>query len=59
MWNKAPQSLIATRVETVREFLLEAIRQERAYEFWEARGRLLWDDQRDWFEAVKLIPDLW
>ncbi len=31
--------------------------QELAYRLWEKRGRPLWDDQRDWFEAEKHVAD--
>jgi hypothetical protein len=27
--------------------------QELAYRLWEERGRPLWDDQRDWFDAER------
>lgn len=29
--------------------------QTLAYKFWEKRGRPLWDDQRDWYDAEKYI----
>lgn len=57
LWNEPAESLIATRIEVIRDFLLDAVRHEKAYELWEARGRPLWDDQLDWFEAVKQIPE--
>jgi hypothetical protein len=28
-----------------------------AYSLWEARGKPLWDDQRDWFEAEKILKE--
>ncbi len=59
LWNKKPESLVATRIEVLRTFLLDALRHEKADALWEARGRPLWDNLHDWCEAERLIPDLW
>jgi len=59
LWNEPAESLIATRVEVIRDFLLDALRHEDAYALWEERGRPLWDDLRDWCEAERHIPEFW
>jgi hypothetical protein len=52
------ESLIATRIEVVRDFLLFSIRQECAYLNWINRGRPLWDDLLDWVHAENRIGGL-
>jgi hypothetical protein len=50
--------LLATRIEFVKSFLLQALRQESAYFQWESRGRPDGDDLADWTWAVDEIPAL-
>jgi hypothetical protein len=58
LWDTSACCLIATRIEHVRFFLLQAIRQEMAYFRWLHRGALIGNDLEDWDEAVRNIPDL-
>lgn len=51
-------SLIVTRIESVREFLLKAIRERRAYELWSNRGRPEGDALTDWVAAEREIRSL-
>lgn len=57
-WSDRHACLLATRIEFVRSFLLQALRQEAAYFQWESRGRPVGDDLADWTWAVGEIPDL-
>jgi len=57
-WDIKSESLIATRIEVVRDFLLDTIRHEAAYFKWLARGAPQQDDWRDWFEVVRAIHRL-
>jgi hypothetical protein len=57
-WDENTQCLIATRVEIVRKFLLDALRSEFAYYHWLQRGSPLHDDLSDWYSACKEIPHL-
>jgi len=57
-WDGTAHSLIATRIEIVRKFLLNSLRSEFAYYHWLERGSPLHDDLNDWFIACKEIPKL-
>ncbi len=57
-WDMDAQSLVVTRIEAVREFVLWAVRQERAYFNWLGRGQPNGDDWVDWFAARNQLPDL-
>jgi hypothetical protein len=57
-WDMKSESLIATRIEVVRDFLLDAVRHEAAYFKWLARGAPSQDDWQDWFEVVRTIGGL-
>jgi hypothetical protein len=57
-WDTKAGCLIATRIEHVRLFLLQAIRQEMAYFHWLQRGAPAGDDLTDWSYAVRNIPKL-
>ncbi len=59
LWNSPAEVLVATRIEVIREFMLDAVRHEEASSLWEERGRPFGDDLRDWYEAERRIPDLW
>lgn len=55
-YNPEHDSLIATRTEHVRDFVLRMIRREYAYHKWQERGEPLGDELRDWYAAVGSIP---
>ena len=57
-WDERAQSLIATRIEVVRDFLIRSLRSECAYYRWEGRGSPFADDWNDWFAACEEITDL-
>lgn len=57
-WDQASQSLIATRIEAVRDFILLVLRSRHAYSRWEMRGRPEADDWPDWFAALSALPSL-
>lgn len=57
-WDKKAHSLIAIRIEVVREFLLRYLREEYAYFRWVGRGSPTRDDLSDWYAAVDAIPTL-
>lgn len=57
-WDERAQSLIATRIEVVRDFLIRSLRSEFAYYRWEERGSPFADDWNDWFAACEEITDL-
>jgi Protein of unknown function (DUF2934) len=50
--------LVATRIEHVRTFLLQALRQEAAYFLWLNRGQPVGDDLADWYSVSREIPEL-
>jgi hypothetical protein len=58
LWDNASACLVATRIEHVRSFLLQAIRQEEAYFRWLSRGAPMHDDLSDWYYVVEKIPAL-
>ena len=51
-------SLIATRIEVVRAFLIRALREEAAYFRWLERGQPSHDPLTDWVLAERSIADL-
>jgi hypothetical protein len=55
LWDMHSGSLVATRAEVVRNFLLDAIRQEAAYFRWLDRGQPPADDWADWYHAGREI----
>lgn len=57
-WDTSAACLVATRIEHVRAFLLQAVRQEVAYFRWLSRGAPPHDDLADWYSAVENIPNL-
>lgn len=57
-WDEQSQSLVGTRIEAVREFVLHVVRSRHAYSEWEQRGRPVGDDWTDWLSAVQAIPGL-
>lgn len=57
-WDVQSQSLVGTRIEAVRAFVLHVLRSRHAYSEWERRGRPFGDDWSDWFSAVRAIPEL-
>ncbi len=57
-WDQGAQSLIATRIEVVREFLVRSLRREFAYCRWEKRGSPYGEDLDDWFAACEEIHDV-
>jgi len=57
-WDERSQSLVGTRIEAVRAFVLHVLRSRHAYSKWELRGRPSGDDWSDWFAAVQAIPGL-
>ena len=57
-WDERSQSLVGTRIEAVRDFVLRALRSRHAFSAWERRGRPAGDDWSDWFSAVQAIPRL-
>jgi hypothetical protein len=57
-WDTTNACLLATRVEHVRSFMLQALRQEAAYFRWLGRGAPMGDDLSDWFWAVRQIEAL-
>ncbi len=52
------QSLIATRIEPIRGFILNVLRREAAYFNWLQRGEPSGDDWTDWFLAKTRIGGL-
>jgi hypothetical protein len=57
-WDeKRAQSLVVTRVEVLRDFLLEVLRRKFAHSNWEARGRRPAAEE-DWSLAEEYIPGL-
>lgn len=59
-WPRSHQSdsLIATRIEVVRSFLIRALREEAAYFHWLERGKPRRDDLTDWLWAEGLITEI-
>jgi len=57
-WEAAYHCLVCTRVEYVRSFMLQALRQEAAYFHWADRGRPQGDDLTDWFHAEVTVVDI-
>lgn len=57
-WDQNAQSLVATRIEVVRDFLIQSLRGEFAYYRWLKRGSPSTDDWSDWFAASKEIDDI-
>lgn len=57
-WDQKANSLIATRIEVVRRFLLDFLRDEFAYLRWEERGCPTNDDWSDWFASVDALEAL-
>jgi Trypsin-like peptidase domain len=57
-WDEDGGALIATAIPAVRDLVLEAARNDEAYENWEKRGRPLWDDWKDWFDAAVRVTEL-
>jgi hypothetical protein len=57
-WDDQEMCLIATRVEHVRSFLLNALQREAAYGFWLQRGMHYGDPLVDWTQAESTIPHL-
>jgi hypothetical protein len=57
-WDQDGQILIATRIEHLRGFLLDALRMEFAYFRWHDRGRPPGDDWADWFAAEREVGSL-
>ncbi|MGE3675825.1 MAG: hypothetical protein AB7K71_39515, partial [Polyangiaceae bacterium] len=57
-WDERSQSLVGTRIEVVRDFIVRALRSRHAFSEWEQRGRPTGDDWSDWFSAVQAIPSL-
>ena len=57
-WDQNANSLIATRIEYVNEFLLFALRQEFAFFHWHDRGRPPGDDWNDWFAAEASVKSI-
>jgi len=58
LWDQKSESLVATRAEVVRDFLLDAVRHEAAYFRWRDRGEPQADDWADWFEVVREVGSL-
>jgi hypothetical protein len=58
LWDTGAACLVATRIEHVRYFLLQAVRQEAAYFRWLSRGTPMDDELSDWSYAVEKIPEL-
>jgi hypothetical protein len=59
-WPQSDQSdsLIATRIEVIRAFLIRALREEAAYFRWLERGRPQHDRLTDWLWAERLITEI-
>jgi hypothetical protein len=59
-WPLSDQSdsLIATRIEVVRAFLIQALRHEAAYFRWLGRGKPYHDELTDWLWAERLITEV-
>lgn len=57
-WDPTAQSLVGTRIEWIREFMLRVLRERDAHARWEARGSPVGDDWTDWFCAVDAFPNL-
>jgi hypothetical protein len=58
-WNQPNHCLIATKIEIVRQFLINALRREAAYFHWHLdRGEPLWDQLTDWGWAEALVTGL-
>ncbi len=57
-WDDHANSLIATRIEFVRDLLLRSFRRELAYFHWLERGAPTNDDWNDWFVACEKIPSI-
>lgn len=59
-WSRSDQSdsLIATRIEVVRSFLIRALREEAAYFRWLERGKPRHDQLADWLWAERLITEI-
>ncbi len=57
-WNDGHEVLITTKVQHLRDSLLNAVRREAAYFNWISREEPLWDDLTDWEFAERRIPRL-
>jgi len=57
-WELDNHTLVATKIEFIREFLVHALRKEFAYFSWIHRGQPLGNDWSDWFKAESFIQDL-
>lgn len=57
-WDQKAHSLIAIRIEVIRDFLLRFLREEFAYFRWVQRTQPANDDLSDWYAAVDAIPIL-
>ncbi len=58
LWDMDAGSLVATRAEVVRDFLLDTVRHEVAYFRWRGRGEPPADDWADWFAVVRKVGSL-
>lgn len=57
-WDQDNHALLAVRIESVREFIVHALREEAAYFHWQARGSPLGDELSDWIFAVGAVPGI-
>ncbi len=58
LWTPQTEAIVATRVEVVREFLLDVVKHDEAYVHWEGRKKPEGDDWADWFAAADPITEL-
>jgi hypothetical protein len=58
-YDERHQCLIATKIEAIRAFLLNALQREAAYFHWlQDRQAVLWDEITDWSWAEQRLPAL-
>ena len=57
-WDTEHQLLIGTKIEILRVFLVDSLRQEAAYFNWLKRGKPLDESMIDWYSAIETVPDI-
>jgi len=57
-WDQANHALRCVKIEPVRDFLVQALRNEAAYFRWLEAGRPAGSDRTDWSWAVEAIKDI-
>jgi len=57
-FDQDARCVVVTRVEHTKGLLLHVLQAEHAYFRWLGRGKPMWDDLADWFDAVRIVKNL-